>query len=257
MASYGDIVELLVKYVHRVPDPNQSGDEHGDPILMDMRRFIGSQLIDHSGFMSLWGEFEAHPDETQDELIGALESFEEGKPDIGLRLQAYYLEYMKTIHSARQDTPGRPDAERGDPNYSPQTGDSPGNMVTMDEPFYEGTYIYANVERGTETDQPVGAEASGQADEPDFDPNSMQISEVPTLFNQVYEAIRDHPDLDNVTRSRLGNYLRSIEAQVELVDEADRPRILSLFERIQSISPDIAQLLSEDDEFSGYLDVAP
>jgi hypothetical protein len=251
-----DVIDLLTAYIDRVKDPTETGDQVGDPILQDLRTFLRQQFHDYTGYISLWDEYEANPIQMQDELIGAIEAVEEGDPNIGLRMDAYFAEYNRTVN-----TPISEEIEAADPNSSAETSDSPGEMATVDDTvddYYSGTYIYGEVERGTETEsQEIGLSKDPLDEVQEIPITGAEITEMPGLFFRLYQSVRDRPDLSDEQRTRAIAILEDIEERIQANEgeiEGEREPLQGLIFELESTAPDIAAALLEDDEFTHFMD---
>jgi hypothetical protein len=251
------VVSLMERYYRNAGGQSEGElDRPGQPVLDDLADFLEAQFEEHSAYLSLWQAFKDRPTETSAELIGALEAFVEGKPDVGTRLNYLISEYdrVSTESSAAEVEEDRlenlPDAD----DYEGTRPDVPDQV----DEFYNGTYMYGNVRQGTESEgRQIGLnerdaqDAINDAEEDDL--LGMHIETEIGIFNRAYEAVQQHPTLSAETRDHVNGDLEALERLVAQETGADKNAVNALLRNIQRLAPDIADMLLSEPDFSDLI----
>ncbi len=259
-----DVVDLLVDYIARErARPGSEPNKLGDPVLAELARYLQSQLEQHTGFTSLYEAFQKDPQGTSAELTGALEAIVEGDPEVRETLNALVDEYVIVTHT---ETPGTETEENIAAEEEEENLDAeelPGTateVVDQTNDYFEGEYLYgtANTRRGSESEGrviDVNEDVSMGLDEDDDDLEGlgMHVEEIPGIFTQVAVAVEEHPNLSPQVKDRILSHLNAISAQVALGDGANRSIIRRHLDAIQHLSPDIMNVLMEEEGFQDFL----
>jgi hypothetical protein len=249
------VVELLVNYLQRQKQTPDDRDLFGDPVIDDLSRLIQAQLEQHTGYATLWEEFERDPVRMAPELMGALEMVVEGLPQLSIRMEEYVAEWDR-LH--RDTTEG---LQSQDTQASPDSDEIPGTNVQVPDQvddFYDGTYLYgtSNTRRGTESE---GRKIGLQEDEEnnfgeDMENLGMHVEREPGTFTRIIVSVDRHPDLKDDEKEMIKSHLDEIETQVALEEDADMGFIRYHMQQIHSISTDIADALRGEENFQNFLD---
>lgn len=249
------VVEMLVNYLTRQKRSPADTDIAGDPVIDDLARLVQSQLEQHTGYSTLWEEFERDPVRMAPEMMGALEMVVEGLPQLRIRMEEYVAEWDRQHKEATSEFQSK------DSQASPNSDEVPGTHVQIPDhvdDFYNGTYLYgtANTRRGTESE---GRKINLNEDEDnniedDMENLGMHVEREPGTFTRIVTAVNDHPNLNDDEKELLKGHIDTIETQVALEEDADLDLVRSTLRRIQGISTDISDVLRNDENFQNFLD---
>jgi hypothetical protein len=249
------VVEMLVNYYVRKNRSSEDAEVTGDPVIDDLARTIQAQLEEHTGYTTLWQEFERDPIGMAPELMGALEMVVEGLPQLAVRLEAYVAEWdrqHKDITDGLESEETLEDADNDEvPGSSLQVPDQ------VDD-FYDGTYLYgtANTRRGTESEgRTIGLqEEHNESLEDELESLGMHVDREPGIFTRISVAVDQHPDLEDDEKERIKGHLDEIETQVALEEDANLDIIRDRIRQIHSLSTDISEALRNEEDFLNFLD---
>jgi hypothetical protein len=249
------VVEMLTHYLVRQKQSPDDMDTAGDPVIDDLARLVQAQLEQHTGYTTLWEEFERDPVRMAPELMGALEMIVEGLPQLSIRMEEYVAEWdnqHKGMTSGLQSE---------DTQASPDSDEIPGTNIQVPDQvddFYDGTYLYgtSNTRRGTESEgRKIGLqEDKGDDLDRDMETLGMHAEREPGTFARVVVAVDNHPELNDDQKEVIKGHLDEIETQVALEEDADMEFIRYLLRQIQNISTDISDSLRSEENFRNFLD---
>jgi hypothetical protein len=249
------VVEMLVNYITRQKRSPNETDFPGDPVIDDLARTIQAQLEQHTGYATLWEEFERNPERMAPEMMGALEMVVEGLPQLGIRMEEYVAEWdrqhRETVSGLQsEDTQASPDND--------EVSGANAQVPDQVDDFYEGTYLYgtANTRRGTESEgRKIGLQEDQEDDlEDTMETLGMHVEREPGTFTRITTAINDHPDLNEDDKESIRGHIDAIETQLALEEDADRKLVRYHLRQIQSMSSDISDALRSDENFRNFLD---
>lgn len=185
---------------------------------------------------SLWRGFQEAPDDTAEELIGALEAMVEAEPSLGRRLNAFVENFYELTASRGEES-----ATLASQNLT-ATDVTPDTTVTSGEKYNkgEGEYLYGNVKAGTQSlDEEVGAV---EVREPRA-PVTIDAETLPAFFGHLREAVDTHPDLSPEQKSLLLERLQEVETLLPEGATAPATPLSEHLAQIREMSPDIAERL--------------
>jgi hypothetical protein len=249
------VVELLVNYLLRQKQTPEDRDLYGDPVIDDLSRLIQVQLEEHTGYTTLWEEFERDPVRMAPELMGSLEMVIEGLPQLSIRMEEYVAEWDR---QHRDTTEG---LESEDSQAGPDSDEIPGTNIQVPDQvddFYDGTYLYgtSNTRRGTESEgRKIGLQ-EGEEDDigEDMENLGMHVQREPGTFTRIIVSVDQHPELEDDEKEMIKGHLDEIETQVALDEDADMDFIRYHLQQIKGISTDIADALRSEEIFQYFLD---
>jgi hypothetical protein len=249
------IVEMLVNYITRQKRSPNATDVAGDPVIDDLARTIQAQLEQHTGYATLWEEFEQNPERMAPEMMGALEMIIEGLPQLGIRMGEYVAEWdrqhQETVSGLQsEETQTSPDND--------EVSGANAQVPDQVDDFYDGTYLYgtANTRRGTESEgRKIGLQESKDDDlEDELDTLGMHVDRESGTLTRIITAVNDHPDINEDNKAIIKGHIDAIETQLALEEDADRNLVRYHFRQIHSISTDISDALRSEESFQNFLD---
>jgi hypothetical protein len=124
-------------------------------------------------------------------------------------------------------------------------------LVGWLEAFVEADPGFATVGGHTQyTGSNLGFEVSGRDQREKLeaieDPDMLQVVEgegMPGLFQQLYDAVDEHPTLSQVNKDVITEILREMEAQVARGRKANEELLISNVRPIRRIAPDIVDIM--------------
>jgi hypothetical protein len=194
----------------------------------DMISLLRVRLREETPYKSLWESFQADPEATATELIGALEVLAEADPALQTRLEAFLEEYHDTQPPSgprRVQVPERDIAVKGRTAETNVGADETAVTVAEEEDYGEGAYLYGNLEPGTPRPQPEpgfeGLGFRGQVIRP-----GQEEADLALLFEQLKTTVDAASALTEETREDLKSRLGAIEAALnaEKIDEESAAR---------------------------------
>jgi hypothetical protein len=238
------VVEMLVNYYvrqNRLPD---NAEVDSDPVIDDLARTIQAQLEEHTGYTTLWQEFERDPIGMAPELMGALEMVVEGLPQLAMSMEAYVAEWDRMHKETTEGFESEETLEDADNDEVPGSSIQVPDQV---DDFYDGTYLYgtANTRRGTESEgRTIGLQEDDHENlEDELESLGMHVDHEPGIFARISVAVDQHPDLEEDEKERIKVHLDEIETQVAVEEDADLDIIRDHLRQIHSISTDISDAL--------------
>jgi hypothetical protein len=249
------VVEMLVNYYVRQNRSSEDAEVAGDPVIDDLARTIQAQLEEHTGYTTLWQEFERDPVGMAPELMGVLEMVVEGLPQLAMSMEAYVAEWD------RQHKDTSVGLESEETLVDIDNDEVPGSSMHVPDQvddFYDGTYLYgtANTRRGTESEgRTIGLQEDDHENlEDELESLGMHVDHEPGTFTRISVAVDQHPDLDDDEKEMIKGHLDEIETQVALEEDADLDSIRHHLRQIHSISTDISEALRNEENFLNFLD---
>jgi hypothetical protein len=246
------VVEMLVNYYVR---QNRSPEVDGDPVIDDLARTIQAQLEEHTGYTTLWLEFERDPIGMAPELMGALEMVVEGLPQLAMSMEAYVAEWDRMHQETTEGLESEETLEDADNDEVPGSSIQVPDQV---DDFYDGTYLYgtANTRRGTESEgRTIGLQEDDHENlEDELESLGMHVDREPGTFTRISVSVDQHPDLGDDEKEMIKGHLDEIETQVALEEDADLDFIRYHLRQIHSISTDISDALRTEENFLDFLD---
>jgi hypothetical protein len=262
-----DAVELLAMYIE--DDGETMRDRFGPQAVAaasDMAAVIAARFGEDSAYATLWDAFEREPDENSEELIGALEAHIEGDPSLARVLDAYLREIRgeMSVSEPAEPAPTRTlterelaavgadaldgavsldadEAEQDRLSYQPE---AMGSEVDYDDSVDRGTYIYGEVAAGKDS---LGREAGVEhADYAELDARPTELAGLSGafgLFEALYVAVDDYPDLDDVQKREVLAELKGLEQAIQSPPDGEGMSLADRLERLETLAPDIAEIV--------------
>jgi hypothetical protein len=265
-----EVVRLLSIYLE--DDGFTLGEMYGAEAVTAveaMRDLIMARLNTDEQNLSLWSDFEDDPENNGVELVGWLEAFVEADPGFATMLNGYYEEFQESARRtgvsvpeasatvSLDQAPAAMDTNNSDLddeviNDDTELGEATVMIHSDDEEHPEdGIYLYGSIQGHTQyTGSNLGLEESGREqrekleaiDEPDM----LQVVEgegMPGLFQQLYDAVDEHPTLSQANKDVITEILREMEAQVARGSKANEELLISDVRQIRRIAPDIVDIM--------------
>lgn len=145
--GYDEITRILASY-YRDGGEELSADygDQGPDLAEEMAGVLDDLLPGQTPFGPMWEEFKQNPEETEPELIGALEMLEESVPEITIRLEGYYAAFEKLAQPGEGDLMETPEPEATIDIEEIKAVRSIDDMDDDDEYMEENEYLTGNVE---------------------------------------------------------------------------------------------------------------
>lgn len=256
-----DVVELLVKYVR--DEGKTLRDQYGPEAIApaeDLADLVETRLEGKSAYVDLWDAFERAPNDTMEELTGALEAMIEADPLLARRMSAFVEEFREVTASEELqagsseryvaeeggdalDTAVKPDLSKTPEDRKPYRPKTSGN-VPYEDSVERGTYLYGNVKAGTDT---VGQEAGIEdfdLEEQDVRPTRLAgVSGIPGLFEQLSTEVAHHPALDETEKGEVQTELQILQDQLQAPEAADPELLGQHLRTLRDRVPDVAEVV--------------
>jgi hypothetical protein len=223
-------------------------------IAQGMRSLLSARLCGELPYASLWREFEAEPQGTAAQLVGALEALVEADPSLAQQLGVLVEEYHWAIGPPRTGTTRT--AGQGVPVWS----DVPDTTVAVDEDkdVGRGTYLYGNVKPGSiSVGRGVKAQQDSFGGHDGVEEGNLNVAVTGLLFNDLYTALETYPDLNPTVKADIEEELQGVLAQIALGQEANEEILARHLRDIRRMNSDILEVvlnkLADPDVESGAM----
>jgi len=214
---------------------------HGEEAVTaaeDMRDVLVQHLQEESPYADLWEAFKADPEETSDEMIGALEAMAEAQPGLNRRLNAFIEEIHQLMGPVRSGWESAGGGRKSVVNLSADV------TATGEEGDYGGqqTYLYGNVPGSTETPgREIGVDEADLSEETRLKAADWESMSLAQLFAQLHASVDAQAGLPEAIQRELNQTLHRLETEVGKGDAARTEVVLEHMRHVHRLAPEVME----------------